>query len=64
MTIQVGDGVTQCVGSDCYPFTVVEVLSPNRIVIQGDNFYRTDNNGQSEMQDYTYSPNPDAGVNS
>jgi hypothetical protein len=33
-SIKVGDGATKCVGSDCYPYTVVEVLSPTKLVLQ------------------------------
>lgn len=56
--IEVGMGVTEYVGSDRYPYTVVEILSPKRIVVQRDNFRRTDNRGFSEQQDYVYEPDP------
>ena len=56
----VGMGVTQGVGSDRYPFTVVEVINERRIVVQADEFVRTDHNGLSESQEYSYTPNPDA----
>lgn len=55
----VGIGATNCVGSDRYPYTVIEVQSPKRIVVQADNYKRTDKNGLSESQTYEYSPNPD-----
>jgi len=57
---KVGDGATQGVGSDRYPFTIVEVCSERKIVVQPDNAVRTDNNGFSESQTYEYSPMPDA----
>ena len=34
---EVGMGVTRGVGSDCYPFTIVEIISSNRILVQQDN---------------------------
>lgn len=56
----VGMGGTQNVGSDRYPFTIVQVLSPTRCVIQRDAFTRTEANGQSESQSYTFAPDPTA----
>jgi hypothetical protein len=58
--IKIGDGATQSVGSDRYPYTVVKILSPRRMVVQQDNAVRTDKNGLSESQTYEYSPNPNA----
>lgn len=58
--VKVGDGVTHGVGSDRYPFTVVEVISPRKIVLQEDHFKRTDTNGLSESQTYEFTPNPNA----
>lgn len=60
ITPEVGMGVTKYVGSDRYPYTVVEVITPKKIVVQADNYVRTDKNGQSESQEYTYTPNTDA----
>lgn len=60
MTIEVGIGVTEGVGSDRYPYTVVEVRRNGReLVIQRDEFRRTDQNGLSESQEYEYTPNPE-----
>ena len=52
---EVGMGGTIQIGSDCYPVTIVDVF-PNRktIIIQNDKSVRTDNNGMSESQEYTY----------
>lgn len=58
----VGMGATYSVGSDRYAFTVIRILSPTRIVLQQDNYKRTDNNGLSESQEYEYTPNPDGRV--
>lgn len=57
---EVGMGATEGVGSDRYPFTIIEVRSPTTIVVQRDNFTRTDKNGFSESQTYEYSPCPEA----
>lgn len=60
MSIQVGQGATYIIGSDCYPYTVVEVVSEKRVIVQADDFERADNNGQSESQSYEYKPNTDS----
>jgi hypothetical protein len=54
--IQVGQGATYHIGSDRYPYTVVEILSPRSVVLQEDNYRCTDYNSQT----YEYTPNPDA----
>lgn len=56
----VGSGATVLMYSDRHAATVVEVLSPARVVIQEDTATRTDKNGQSESQEYAYTPNPNA----
>lgn len=58
--IQVGQGVTHHIGSDRYPYTVAEVISPKRVEIQADDYKRIDSNGISESQIYEYMPNPSA----
>ena len=60
VTPEVGMGATYYVGSDRYPFTIVEVVNEKTLVIQADEFKRIDKNGFSESQEYTYSPNPEA----
>lgn len=56
-----GDGVTQIVGSDCYPFTVSRVHPDGmRCWVKADDFKRTDTNGFSETQTYEYTQNPNA----
>lgn len=55
----VGMGATLAVGSDRYPYTVVEVQSSTLITVQGDDYKRTDSNGLSEDQGYIFIPNPD-----
>jgi hypothetical protein len=57
----VGEGVTQVVGSDRYPFTVTRVHETGlRCWVKADEFKRTDKNGISESQSYEFTPNPDA----
>ena len=61
MQIQVGSGVTECVGCDSYPYTVIEVKRDGKeLILQRDRFWRTDNNGRSGPQEYEYVENPDA----
>lgn len=52
VTPEVGMGATEVVGSDRYPYTIVKVVNPKKIVVQRDDYRRTDNNGQSELQTY------------
>lgn len=55
----VGQGATILHWTDRSPATVVEVSGKGKtVVVQDDNYQRTDSNGQSESQDYIYSPNP------
>ena len=32
--VEIGTGVTESCGSDCYPYEVVEIRTPNKIVIR------------------------------
>lgn len=61
----VGMGATRLYYSDRAAYTIVEVekLKDGRflIAIQADNAKRIDDNGMSEIQDYEYTPNPQAG---
>ncbi len=52
-------GATEVMYSDRHAYTVVEVVSARKIVVQADTATRTDNNGMSESQSYTYTPNPE-----
>lgn len=52
--LQLGDGVTMTSGSDRFPCTVVEIISETRIAVREDKAKRTDNNGDSEVQTWTY----------
>ncbi|MFZ9958745.1 MAG: hypothetical protein ACO3E7_08995 [Burkholderiaceae bacterium] len=56
----VGTPATLLYWTDRSPATVVEVNHKKRfIVVQEDNYRRTDENGLSESQAYDYTPNPD-----
>ena len=55
----VGMGATLLSWTDRNPGTVVEVNHRKRfIVVQDDDYRRTDKNGLSESQAYEYTPNP------
>lgn len=54
----VGMGVTKLGYTDRTPYTIIEIISEKEIVVQEDNAVRTDANGMSECQRYTFSPNP------
>lgn len=54
----VGMGATQFVGSDRYPYTVIEVTDRDHVVVQRDQYKRTDSNGLSESQEYEYTSDP------
>lgn len=57
---EVGMGCTILMYSDRHAATIVEVKSSKLIVIQRDKASRTDKNGQSESQEYSFNPNPEA----
>lgn len=60
---QVGMGVTRQVGSDSYPATIIEIYhNGTRIAIQEDIAIRTDQNGISESQTYTYQADPTGSI--
>lgn len=52
----VGMGVTKYIGSDEYPFTIIDVISKSEVTIQMDKSIRTDSNGMDESQVYSYEP--------
>lgn len=55
----IGMGATIRIGSDSYPVTIIQVTqNGKKIVLQEDEATRTDNNGLSELQEYTYQTNP------
>lgn len=55
---RVGEGATLLFYSDREAGTVIKVLTPRKVVVQIDIATRTDKNGMSETQEYTYTPNP------
>lgn len=57
-TPSVGDGATVLFWSERHAATVIEVLTPKKIVVQRDIATRTDKNGMSESQSYSFAPNP------
>lgn len=60
---ELGMGATIQVGSDSYPGTIIQITrNGKRIVVQEDLATRTDSNGMSECQEYTYQPNPNGAI--
>jgi hypothetical protein len=57
---KVGDGATEICWTDRHAATIVEVVSPRHVVVQRDISTRTDKNGMSDDQQYSYQPDPDA----
>ena len=60
----VGMGATEICWTDRNPFTVVEVKTNSKgavveLVVQSDDYKRTDNYGMSESQRYEFTPNPE-----
>jgi len=56
---EVGMGVTLLSWTDRSPATIVAVSkNGNSFICQEDSWVRTDKNGMSECQEYTYTPNP------
>lgn len=59
-TPPVGELATYCIGSDRYPYTVIEVsASGHRVVVQGRKRRRVDNNGLGGAQRYITTENPE-----
>jgi len=59
----IGMGATIHIGSDSHPATVIQVTNNGkRVVVQEDNATRTDSNGMSESQSYTYEPDPNGAI--
>ena len=60
---EVGMGATYEIGSDCYPYTIVEVINEKTIVVQEDKYEADSSDGKYDYysnQKYTYKPNLDA----
>ncbi len=58
MTPELGQGATFYFLSDRCAATVVEIVSPKHVVVQFDKTTRTDKNGLSEDQTYTFECDP------
>ena len=54
---EVGMGATYSIGSDCYPYTVMEVRSPKTIVVQEDKARPTKNHHPHGNQSFLFEPN-------
>lgn len=60
-TPEVGMGATGGAGSDCYPFTIVEVVSPKTIVVQADSAVMNSKGDYFGNQIWDITPNPNGG---
>ena len=61
MNITIGMGATMSIGSDRYPFTVMQteqIKGKTYALLQSDSYIRRDKNGLSEEQDWEYTQNP------
>lgn len=59
----VGMGCTMLAWTDRHAATIVEVIKGGKYIgIQQDICKRTDKNGMSDCQEYSYTPNPEAGI--
>jgi hypothetical protein len=54
----VGEGATMGFGSDCYPYTIIQVVSEKKVVIQADRSKLVSGNILTEAQEYEYSRDP------
>lgn len=60
---EVGMGATICAWTDRYAGTVIKVGPYGKtVIIQEDKAERTDNNGMSESQHYSYSADPNGRI--
>lgn len=60
---EVGMGATEICWSDRNPYTVIEVSKSGKSCkVQADKYTRTDDNGMSETQDYTFEPDPNGKI--
>lgn len=58
LTPEVGMGATELCYSDRHPYTIIEV-NEKTITVQEDKSTRTDKNGMSDSQSYSFEPNPE-----
>ena len=58
---KIGEGATEICWSDRHAGTVIR-LRPHAVLWRRDIAKRTDTNGMSECQQYTYSPDPNSSV--
>lgn len=56
---EVGMGATELCYSDRHAYTIVAVHGPARIEVRADVATRTDANGMSDSQSYSYAPGPE-----
>ncbi len=60
--IKIGDGVTYHVGSDRYPYTVIDVISPTKLLIQHDSTKMNKDGDWYGKQIWDITQNPNGGI--
>ena len=63
ITPEVGMGATAGFGSDCYPYTVIEIVSPKKIVVQADDAVMNTKGEYYGNQVWDITSNPHGGKN-
>lgn len=60
---EIGMGATECMFTDRHPYTIIDISKSGRVItVQRDTATRTDLNGMSSSQVYTYTSNPDGTI--
>lgn len=60
--LTVGMGVTCGIGSDCYPYTLIEIVNERTIIVQEDRSKPEPGSDFYKDQRYAYTPNPNGGT--
>lgn len=62
VTPAVGMGVTELCWTDRRAYTIIEVVNAKTLRVQKDKATRTDGNGMSDCQSYSYEPDPEGSI--
>jgi hypothetical protein len=55
ITPKIGMGATEIMGTDRYPFTIIQIASKNRLIVQADKYSAIGTN-TANNQNYEYKP--------
>lgn len=61
-TPEVGMGATHILWTDRNAYTIIEVRTPRKLIVQRDKATRTDSHGMSASQSYEFEPDPEGEV--